>query len=517
MNVTTRFRSLTRVFCILQNARLAIEQSAQLGADFKGCYRKSDLGNVMKLLQQKGWAVIMMPIVTLCSNVYQYQKNNTDGLKQTLEALQSPDVHIVLDEVHELVNKNKFANKVAELRDEYLSNLHLTGVSATPPSPKCKTTQKLFGARPRILTMSQDDEESLLKSINGQHHLSQKKDRKYELTNTLDGEAEKLNKHLCIMVVGNALFSQSKDCHIKHTCGIKHVLGELLACQLHGDKLDGGVLFKKTQASKVTMNKKNGNTWEPVEAYQTLVVAHALHLVELQDLQNEPDVRSYTVYGPQNKSYKDSAAREDALDKFHEASFEQKGLTIGIIDKCSTSGSNDFSKNVHVAVAVGPWKEDELTQFKERMGRSVPLIDGDCVPQEFVCMHFDSKFATDLLMPKKECLNKKQQDEMKLSVDEKAALEGIDLTMSNGLTVGKCTDTIMHLKALKLTPDPVVKYLECMKNQAFKDKFKDEEYDPLLSSLFKVEDNMEDEGDDEDDVDGEGGDDVEGQGGATVG
>ena len=55
------------------------------------------------------------------------------------------------------------------------------------------------------------------------------------------------------------------------------------------------------------------------------------------------------------------------------------------------------------------------------------------------------------------------------------------------------------------------------RSETFKDKFKDEEYDPILSSLFKVEDNMEDEGDDEDDVDGEGGDDVEGQGGATVG
>ena len=523
--------------CTWQNARLAIDQSSQFGADFEGCYRASDVANIIKLLKHKGSATILMPIVTCRNHLYQ-------GLEELLGLLNSPDVHLVFDEVHELVNTSKLANAVEKLRNRYLrekrKKVRVSAVSATPPPIGCKITEKLFGAPFKVLTMPPDETESLLNSINEQHCLSRKTQTTFELENSTDSGTKELREQLCTMVVGNALFPKSKN--INQTTGLKRVQGELLANQLHGKNRNGGILFEETPAGKVQMQKKNGDAWEDVEVYPTLVVAHSdpqgaeTHLKLLQDLQKETeDVRLFKAFDLRSISYIDSAQRDKALKQFEEAFKEQKIINIAIIDKSSTSGSRDFSKNVHFAVAVGTWKACELKQFMERMGRAVQMVDGDCVPKEFTCMHFDSKFSSKLLKMPTSCLEQALPEEL-LSDHEDKVLNELKLPK---LEKRKCEDAILHLKSLKLTPDPVVKYLECIKNQAVKEKFKEEEYLPLFShiegpngctkaamnvysccdeckNVFKNKDEDEDDDEEEDDVEGEDGDLTKAEDGDTV-
>ena len=109
---------------------------------------------------------------------------------------------------------------------------------------------------------------------------------------------------------------------------------------------------------------------------------------------------------------RDVADQKAGLKTFQADAAEQTGTTIAIIDKRQAlSGTNDFAKNVHRAIAIGEWKPHELDQYYKRLGRPSELKEGDLVPKVFYGAHISSPFAANLIAPAKE----RAADKAKLS------------------------------------------------------------------------------------------------------
>ena len=175
---------------------------------------------------------------------------------------------------------------------------------------------------------------------------------------------------------------------------------------------------------------------------------------------------------------RDVADQKAGLKAFFAAAADQDGTTIAIIDKRQAlSGTNDFAKNVHRAVAIGAWEPYELDQFYKRLGRACELKEGDLVPKVFYGVHLSSPFAAYLVANAKERDADKGKLEGKLTKEAKKALDDLKVRVEKD-AYRKAEDTVEVLAATGLPGDPALTYLKCLRDA---EAFKENEYMPLIA------------------------------------
>ena len=117
------------------------------------------------------------------------------------------------------------------------------------------------------------------------------------------------------------------------------------------------------------------------------------YLVEqLKDrAENDDDVRPMEFF---DLTTKDRATFNANLKGFHEATTRMtSGHPIGIIEPSQLEGSNEFGKNVFTMIAVGDFPPHLLDQGAGRLGRPVPMEEGDLVPVDgYKAVHLASKW-----------------------------------------------------------------------------------------------------------------------------
>jgi len=186
------------------------------------------------------------------------------------------------------------------------------------------------------------------------------------------------------------------------------------------------------------------------------------------------------------------AEQKAALTKFRSGVRAQKSVTIGIIDKSQAlSGTNDFAKNVHRAIAIGAWTDAELDQFYDRMCRAPQpgeeLVQGDLVAKVRHGVHITSPFAANLLA--------KTEDRavvVELPEDVKKALEALEPEEEEGEEEDKEDEKgedkrlrkVKTLLAMDLSNNPAGKYIECLQDEKAKEEFKEGKYMPVIKGVF---------------------------------
>ena len=117
------------------------------------------------------------------------------------------------------------------------------------------------------------------------------------------------------------------------------------------------------------------------------------YLVEqLKDrAENDDDVRPMEFF---DLTTKDRATFNANLKGFREATTRMtSGHPIGIIEPSQLEGSNEFGKNVFTMIAVGDFPPHLLDQGAGRLGRPVPMEEGDLVPVDgYKAVHLASKW-----------------------------------------------------------------------------------------------------------------------------
>ena len=482
------------------DAKHGREQAAQYGIDFPGSYHCSDLDAVLRLL--KGAARIMIPLATLRKMLYSVY------MWTLLHKLRQPEVIPMIDEVTEVykARDGKLVKAIDALRTKYAECAEKTitvfGMSGTPElenkayAARAKT---LFGAEPKVTSLTAEEGEELFEAINPQRQVNRLPLVK-KLRAPTDEPAEELEK-LGTLMVGNALVND-----IRGVAAVKKLVGEVLIQQVLGNDQDGGVLFQqlakggKASVFKVNkdgaIGKKAGSAHEAVliavdSPYGTQALCDALE--ELQGRSGTEELRAFTVHDlrlaaqvkatkeadkvPHEWLPRDVADQKAALKAFLAAAAAQTGTAIAIIDKRQAlSGTNDFAKNVQRAVAIGAWEAHELDQFYQRLGRPSELKEGDLVPKVFYGVHISSSFAANLVANAKE----RAADKAMLSDKAKKALDELKATAEKDV-YRKAEDAAEVLAATGLPGDPALTYLEFLSNA---EAFKESESMPLIERLF---------------------------------
>jgi hypothetical protein len=489
------------------DAKHGREQAAQYGVDFPGPYHCSDLDAVLRKLEGNDHAArIMIPFATFRKLVCYKKKGASWGIWDLLEKFGQPDVVFLFDEVTEVYKaaNGKLPRAVDALRTKYAACTEATitviGMSGTPElenalyAARAKT---LFGAEPKVTSLTAEEGKELLEAINPQCKISTRDVKTVEELPTPTEPTEKL-EDLATLVVGNALFND-----IRGDAAVKKLTGEVLVQQVLGDDQDGGVLFQQlAPAGKAPMFKvgKEGVIGKtPCSVHEAVLItldstcgAQALYdnLEELKKRSGTDELRAFTVHDlrlqaqakatkeadkvPHVTLKRDVADQKAALKAYLAAAAEQTGTTIAIIDKRQAlSGTNDFAVNVQRAVAIGAWEPFELDQFYKRLGRACELKEGDLVPQVLYGVHLSSPFAANLVAPAKERVS----DKALLTKEAKAALAKLKATAEKNEHL-KAKDVAEVLAATGLSGDPALKYLECLDGA---EAFKENEYMPLIT------------------------------------
>ena len=491
---------------VVTDAKHGREQAAQYGTDFLGPYHDSECGAVLRLLKGDGHAArIMIPFATFRKLCYK-KKGGSCGMWDLLEKLGQPDVVLLLDEVTEVYKaaNGRLPKAVDALRAKYAACTEATitvfGMSGTPEldnalyAARAKT---LFGAEPKVTSLTTEEGEELLGDINPQRKISTRDVKTVEELPTPTKPTEKL-EDLATLVVGNALFND-----IRGDAAVKKLVGEVLIQQVIGDDEDGGELFQQLapggKAPMLKVNKGGAIGKKAGPAHEAVLIAvdspngaQALcdTLEELQKRSGTDDLRAFTVHDlrlqaqakatkeadkvPHEWLKRDVADQKAALKAFLAAAAKQTGTTIAIIDKRQAlSGTNDFAKNVQRVVAIGEWEPFELGQFYERVGRACVLEEGDLVPKVFYGVHISSPFAANLVANAKG----RVADKALLTEEAKAALAKLKTTAEKD-EHRKAEDVAEVLAATGLPGDPALKYLECLDGA---EAFKENEYMPLIA------------------------------------
>ena len=503
---------------VATDAKHGREQASQYGTDFPGPYHCSDLDAVLRLFKGVDHAArIMIPVATFRKLCY-HKKGDPSGIWDLLEKLGQPDVFLLIDEVTEVYKaaNGKLNRAVDALRTKYFKSSDATitvfGMSGTPElenalyAARAKT---LFGAEPKVTSLTAKEGDALLEDINPQRKVSAREQDTVETLPTPTEPVETLEK-LATLAVGNALFND-----IRGDMAVKKLAGDVLISQVLGVEQDGGVLFQKLasggKAPMLKVNKEGAIGKKECSAYETVLVAvdsaygtQALcdGLEELRARSGTEELRAFTVHDlrleaqanatkeadkvPHEWLKRDVADQKAALKAFLAAAAKQDDTTIIIIDKRQAlSGTNDFAKNVQRAIAIGAWEPFELDQFHKRLGRPCELKEGDFVPKVFYGVHLSSPFAANLIANAKE----RDADKALLTEGAKAALAKLKTTVEKD-AFRKAEDAAEVLATTGLPGDPVLKYLECL---ADAEAFKYNEYMPLIERLFAQGGEVEDE------------------------
>ena len=490
---------------VATDAKHGREQAAQYGTDFPGQYHDTELGAVINLLKGDGHAArIMIPFVTFRKLCYK-KKDGSCGIWELLEKLDQPEVIFFIDEVTEVYKaaNGKLPRAVDALRTKYSkctdATLTVFGMSGTPELENTQYAARaktLFGAVPKVTGLTAEEGEDLLEAINQQRKVSTREQTVEELPAPTE-PAETLEM-IATLVVGNALIND-----IRGDTAVKKHVGEVLIQQVLGDDQDGGVLFQQLApggtAPMCKVNKERAIGKKASPAHEAVLIAvdspygaQALYdgLEELQERSGTDELRAFTVHDlrleAQVKATKEAAKvphewlKRDVADQkagvkaFLAAAAKQDGTTIILIDKRQAlSGTNDFSKNVQRAVAIGEWEQKELDQFYWRLGRPCELKEGNLVPEVFYGVHISSAFGANLVANAKE----RAADKGMLTKEAKEKLAELKKAEDED-SYRKAKAVARVLAMTELPDDPALKYLECLGDAA--EAFKENEYMPLI-------------------------------------
>ena len=492
---------------VATDAKHGREQASQYGTDFPGPYHCSDLDAVLRLFKGVDHAArIMIPVATFRKLCYHKKKGDPSGIWDLLEKLGQPDVFLLIDEVTEVYKaaNGKLNRAVDALRTKYFKSSDATitvfGMSGTPElenalyAARAKT---LFGAEPKVTSLTAKEGDALLEDINPQRKVSAREQDTVETLPTPTEPVETLEK-LATLAVGNALFND-----IRGDMAVKKLAGDVLISQVLGVEQDGGALFQKLasggKAPMLKVNKEGAIGMKECSAYETVLVAvdsaygtQALcdGLEELQKRSgNDGELRAFTAHDlrlqaqikatkeadkvPHAYLKRDVADQKAAIKAGHEAATAQTGTTFFIIDKRQAlSGTNDFAKNVQRAVAIGAWEPFELEQFYKRLCRACELKEGDLVPKVCYGAHISSPFAANLVAPTKE----RAAEKALLTEGAKAALSELKEAEDED-SYRKAKTVAKVLAATGLPGDPALKYIKAF---ADAEAFKENEYLPLI-------------------------------------
>ena len=489
---------------VATDAKHGREQAAQYGTDLPGPYHCSDLDAVLRLLKGDAHAArIMIPSASFRKLCYK-KKDGPWGIWDLLEKLGQPEVIFLIDEVTEVyrASNGRLVKAVNTLRTKYAkctdATITVFGMSGTPElenkayAARAKT---LFGAEPKVTSLTTEEGEELFEAINPQRQVG--RDETVEKLPTPTEPAKALEE-LTTLATGNALFND-----IRGGDALKKLVGKVLIQQVLGDEQDGGELFQQLassgKASMFKVNKGGAIGKKACSMHETVLIAvdsrygaQALcdALQELQKRSGTDELRPITVHdlrlGAQAKATKeaekvphdwlkrDVADQKAAVNAFLAAADKQTGTTIAIIDKRQAlSGTNDFSKNVQRAVAIGAWKPKELDQFFWRLGRPCELKEGDLVPEVFYGVHISSPFGANLVANAKE----RAADKEMLTKEAKEKLAELKKAEDED-SYRKAKAVARVLAMTELPDDPALKYLECLGDAA--EAFKENEYMPLI-------------------------------------
>ena len=491
---------------VATDAKHGREQAAQYGVDFPGPYHCSDLDAVLRMLKGDGHAARIMTTLASFRKLCYKKKDGRWGIWDLLEKLGQPEVIFLIDEVTEVYKaaNGKLPRAVDALRTKYSKSSDATitvfGMSGTPElenalyAARAKT---LFGAEPKVTSLTAEEGGELLEAINPQRKVCA---RDVDTVKELPAPTEPVEtlEKLAKLAVGNALFND-----IRGDTAIKKLAGDVLISQVLGVEQDGGVLFQKLasggKAPMLKVNKEGAIGKKECSAYETVLVAvdsaygtQALcdGLEELRARSGTEELRAFTVHDlrlearikatkeadkvPHEWLKRDVADQKAALKAGHEAATAQTGTTFFIIDKRQAlSGTNDFAKNVQRAVAIGAWEPFELDQFYKRLCRACELKEGDLVPKVLHGVHISSPFAANLVAPTKE----RDGDKALLTEGAKAALSKLK-EAENGDSYRKAKTVAKVLAATGLPGDPALKYIKAF---ADAEAFKENGYLPLIT------------------------------------
>ena len=203
------------------------------------------------------------------------------------------------------------------------------------------------------------------------------------------------------------------------------------------------------------------------------------YLVEqLKDrAENDDDVRPMEFF---DLTTKDRATFNANLKGFREATTRMtSGHPIGIIEPSQLEGSNEFGKNVFTMIAVGDFPPHLLDQGAGRLGRPVPMEEGDLVPVDgYKAVHLASKWqpavrgalkaqtshtkplpkAANELLTKYEAGRKKELEDLFGDVGE----EETDPLYDRVATTAKQLAKLDESKRLLDPPDLTMTYLDTM-------------------------------------------------------
>jgi hypothetical protein len=491
---------------VATDAKHGREQAAQYGTDFPGPYHCSDLDAVLRLLKGDAHAArIMIPFASFRKMCYK-KRGGTWGIWDLLEKLGRPEeVILLIDEVTEVYKpaNGRLPKAIDALRAKYrkvteATNIRVAGMSGTPELDNkayAARAETLFGVAPKLFKFEAEEEAHLLADINPQNKVG-REETVEELPSPTE-PVEKL-KDVATLATGNALFND-----IRGGDALKKLVGEVLIQQILGDEQDGGVLFQKLasggKAPMFKVGKDGAIGKKAVPAHEAVLIAvdsrygaQALcdALQELQARSGTDELRPITVHdlrlGAQAKATKEAAKvphewlKRDVADQkagvkaFLAAAARQNGTAIVLIDKRQAlSGTNDFSKNVQRAVAIGAWKPKELDQFFWRLGRPCELKEGDLVPEVFYGVHISSPFGANLVANAKE----RAADKGMLTKEAKEKLAELKKAEDED-SYRKAKAVARVLAMTELPDDPALKYLECLGDAA--EAFKENEYMPLI-------------------------------------
>ena len=498
---------------VVTGAKHGREQATQYGTDFPGPYHASDLDPLLRCLNMRQSARIMIPFATFRKMCYGTKPVQTD-IWALLHKVGTPEVVLVIDEAHEVykASNGRLTRAVDAIRTRYKTltgaTMSVLGMSGTPSLDNATYAARaltLFGTDPKPIDFTEAEEQELFEAINPQDEVSSRENTNEVLPvpeETREGSLCPL-KMLSTLVVGNALFH-----NIRGDSVVKKHVAELVSQQLLGDDQDGGLLFQKlAEGSKAPMFKvnKTGAIGKTAKAESEAVVVatdspygtQALYndLEELQERSGaEGELRSFTVHDlrleaqikaakeadkvPHEWLKRDVADQKAALKVFLAAAAKPDGSTaIAIIDKRQAlSGTNDFAKNVQRVVAIGAWEQHEVDQFNARLGRPCTLEGGDLVPKVFYGVHISSPFAANLIAPTKE----RAADKALLTEVAGEVLAKLKMTLEKD-AYRKAEDAAEVLASSELPNDPALKYLQCLLGgEVCMDAFKEDEYMPLI-------------------------------------
>ena len=231
---------------VVTDAKHGREQATQYGTDFPGPYHASDLDPLLRCLNMRQSARIMIPFATFRKMCYATKPTQTD-IWALLNKIKTPEVILVIDEVHEVYKaaNGRLIRAVDAIRTKYRAQTGATisvmGMSGTPSLDNATYAARastLFGTDPTPINFTEAEEQELCDAINPQDEVSSRENTNEVLPTPEETHEDSLHplKELSTLVVGNALFHD-----IRGDSAVKKHIGELVAQQILGCDQDGGL------------------------------------------------------------------------------------------------------------------------------------------------------------------------------------------------------------------------------------------------------------------------------------